>query len=99
MKEQVIAEVTVVPLGTETPEVGEYVARCVSILKTAKGVDFQVTAMGTIIQGPLTRVLELLAEMHEVPFTMGAARVVTTLKIDDRRDRVATIDSKVKAVI
>lgn len=99
MKEQVIAEVTVVPLGTETPEVGKYVAGCISILKTAQDVSFQVTAMGTIIQGPLTRVLELLVEMHEVPFTMGAARVVTTLKIDDRRDREATIDSKVKAVI
>lgn len=99
MKEQVIAEVTVVPLGTETPEVGPYVARCISVLKAARDIHFEVTAMGTIIQGPLARVLELLTEMHEVPFTMGAARVVSTIKIDDRRDRLATIDSKVKAVI
>ena len=54
--------------------------------------------MGTIIQGSLERVLELAQQMHEVPFTMGADRVVTTLSIDDRRDKVITIESKVKAV-
>ncbi|MDD5038322.1 MAG: thiamine-binding protein [Dehalococcoidales bacterium] len=36
--------------------------------------------------------------MHEVPFTMGAKRVVTAINIDDRRDKSATISSKVKAV-
>ena len=36
--------------------------------------------------------------MHEVPFAMGAKRVITTIKIDDRRDKSMTIDSKVKAV-
>jgi uncharacterized protein YqgV (UPF0045/DUF77 family) len=37
--------------------------------------------------------------MHEVPFKAGAARVVTTIKIDDRRDRDATMDRKVKSVM
>jgi uncharacterized protein (TIGR00106 family) len=54
--------------------------------------------MGTIIQGPLGRVLELVQQMHEIPFNMGAKRVSTTISIDDRRDKLATIESKVKAV-
>ena len=98
MKEQVIAEITVVPLGTETPQVSQYVAQCINILKQARDISFQVTAMGTILQGPLKRVAELVVEMHEVPFAMGARRVVTTLKIDDRRDKLITMDSKVRAV-
>jgi uncharacterized protein (TIGR00106 family) len=98
MRNQVIAEVTVVPLGTKTPQVSPYVAHCIDVLRKAQGISFQITPMGTIIQGPMARVLELVAEMHEVPFTEGAGRVVTTLKIDDRRDKLITMDSKVRAV-
>jgi len=55
--------------------------------------------MGTIIQGPLEQVLELAQKIHEVPFAMGAKRVATTIYIDDRRDRLATMEDKVKAVL
>ena len=54
--------------------------------------------MGTIIEGPLEQVLELAQRMHEVPFALGSKRVLTTIKIDDRRDKLATIESKVTAV-
>jgi uncharacterized protein YqgV (UPF0045/DUF77 family) len=36
--------------------------------------------------------------MHEVPFKKGAPRVLTTLKIDDRRDKKATLEAKKRAV-
>jgi uncharacterized protein (TIGR00106 family) len=68
------------------------------LLKEAKDITYQTTAMGTIIQGSLARVLEVVQQMHEIPFTMGAKRVSTTINIDDRRDKLATIESKVKAV-
>ncbi len=98
MKEPVIAEIHIIPIGTATTSLSRYVAACLNTVKQAQGISYQLTAMGTIIQGPLERVLELAQEMHEVPFTMGAKRVVTTINIDDRRDKAATIDSKVKAV-
>jgi uncharacterized protein YqgV (UPF0045/DUF77 family) len=37
-------------------------------------------------------------KMHEVPFKKGAPRVLTTLRIDDRRDKKGTIEGKKKAV-
>ena len=40
----------------------------------------------------------LVQQMHQVPFDMGAQRVVTTIKIDDRRDKPVTIDGKLNAV-
>ncbi len=98
MKETVIAEIHVVPLGTATTSLSHYVAACLDVVKQAQDVSYQLTAMGTIIQGPLERILELAQKMHEVPFAMGAKRVATTINIDDRRDKSATIDSKVKAV-
>jgi uncharacterized protein YqgV (UPF0045/DUF77 family) len=36
--------------------------------------------------------------MHETPFKKGASRVVTTLKIDDRRDKRGTLSGKKEAV-
>ena len=98
MKEQVIAEIVVVPIGTESTEVSKYVARCLDVVKEAKGVTYVLTAMSTIVQGPLSRVLEVYERMHEVPFGMGGKRVLSTLKIDDRRDKLATIEGKVKSV-
>jgi len=98
MKEQVIAEIHIVPLGTATTSLSRYIAACINTVKQAQDISYQLTAMGTIIQGPLERVLELAQKMHEVPFAMGVKRVVTTINIDDRRDKSITIDSKVKAV-
>ena len=98
MKQQVIAEIKIIPLGTATSSLSHYIAACLDTVKKTQGISYQLTAMGTIIQGPLELVLGLAQKMHEVPFAMGAKRVVTTISIDDRRDKSATIDSKVKAV-
>ncbi len=99
MPQQVIAEISVTPLGTASAGLSQYVAACVDILKQAPEVSYQLTAMGTIIQGPLERVLELAGKMHQAPFAQGAQRVVTTIKIDDRRDKPLTIEGKVQAVV
>ena len=99
MPQQVIAEISVIPLGTASASLSHYVAACVDILKQAPEVSYQLTAMGTIIQGPLERVLELAGKMHQAPFAQGAQRVVTTIKIDDRRDKPITIEGKVQAVV
>lgn len=99
MLKEVIAEIAVVPLGTASPGLSQYVATCVNTVKHAPDISYQLTAMGTIIQGPLERVLELAQQMHEAPFAQGAKRVLTTIKIDDRRDKPITIESKVKSVI
>ena len=98
MSNSIIAELHIIPLGTATTSLSRYIAACLDIVKQAQDISYQLTAMGTIIQGPLERVLELAQKMHEVPFTLGAKRVVTIINIDDRRDKSATIESKVKAV-
>jgi len=95
----VIAEVSVVPLGTETPSVGDYVAAAIKAVKKQKKVKYQITAMGTILEGELNDVLDVVTKMHESTFSAGAKRVVTRLTIDDRRDKNLTIDGKVKSVL
>jgi uncharacterized protein (TIGR00106 family) len=88
---------SITPLGTGTPSVSRYVAGVERILR-ASGLTHQLTAMGTIVEGDLDAILRVVREMHEHPFTQGAVRVSTFLKIDDRRDREHTIAGKLRSV-
>ena len=94
----VIAELTVVPLGTESTSLSSYVAGCHQILKNQDKVKYRLTPMGTILEGKLDDVFEVTKKMHEVPFDNGALRVTTNLKIDDRRDKKASMDKKISSV-
>lgn len=89
--------VTIAPLGTATPSLSSYVAGVQKVLQ-ASGLKHQMTAMGTIIEGDLDRILEVVREMHEHPFGEGAVRVSTLIKIDDRRDKEHTIEGKMRSV-
>ncbi len=93
-----IAEISVVPVGTKTPSLSKYVAQVLQVLQTQKEVSYELTAMGTILEGDLDKIMNLIQKMHESAFGSGVARVVTTVKIDDRRDKVSTRDSKVQSV-
>jgi len=93
-----VVEISVVPIGTASTGLSEYVAGCLEVLQQDEGVAWQLTPMGTILEGELDQVLEAARRMHEQPFTAGAQRVVTTIRIDDRRDRVLTMNGKVEAV-
>jgi uncharacterized protein (TIGR00106 family) len=89
-----IAEISVVPLGTKTPSVSQYVARAVKVLEKQKDIGYEITAMGTIIEGDLDRILTVVRKMHEETFGEGVSRVVTTIKIDDRRDKTQSMKGK-----
>jgi len=93
-----IAEVSVVPLGTKTASVSQYVARAVKVLEQEKGIRYELTAMGTIIEGDLGRILAVVKTMHEATFAEGVARVLTTVKIDDRRDKAQSVKEKVASL-
>jgi uncharacterized protein (TIGR00106 family) len=93
-----IAEVSVVPLGTKTPSVSQYVARAVKVLEREKDLKYEMTAMGTIIEGDLDRILAAARKMHEGVFAEGVSRVLTTIRIDDRRDKPQGIREKVDSV-
>ena len=93
-----IAEISIVPLGTKTPSVSQYVARAIKVLEKEKDIEYEITAMGTIIQGDLDRILAVVRKMHEGTFGDGVARVLTTVKIDDRRDKAQTMGQKVNSL-
>jgi len=93
-----IAEISVVPLGTKTPSVSRYVARAVKVVEQEKDIKYKITAMGTIVEGDLDRILAVVRKMHEETFGSGVTRVVTTVKIDDRRDKAQSMKGKVDSL-
>jgi len=93
-----IAEVSIIPLGTKTPSVSQYVARSVKVLEHEKGIKCETTAMGTIMEGDLGRILAVVKKMHEGTFGEGVARVLTTIKIDDRRDKAQDMKAKLDSL-
>ena len=93
----VVAELVVSPLGTRSPSISAYVAD-VERLLGAFALKRLLTPMGTILEGELDEVLRAVRAVHEAPFSRGALRVSTSLRIDERRDKTLSMEGKVRAV-
>ncbi|MGA9290345.1 MAG: MTH1187 family thiamine-binding protein [Anaerobacillus sp.] len=94
-----IVDVTVIPIGTETPSVSKYVAEVQEILESyTDRVTYRLTPMSTLIEGELSDLLEVVQAIHEAPFQAGIERVATNIRIDDRRDKKVKMDDKLDAV-
>lgn len=92
-----VAEISVVPVGTGSASISTFVVRAVEIVK-ASGLKYELSSMGTNVEGEVGAILSVVGKVHEACFSQGAQRVLTTLKIDDRKDKRLTIDGKKSAV-
>lgn len=93
-----IMEISVIPIGTQGPSVSQFVAECAAILHQ-QGVRYEITSMGTEVEGTVEELLRLAEQLHRAPFNKGVQRVVTTIRIDERRDKKLSIAGKKKAVL
>jgi len=94
----VIVEFSVVPMGIDHG-FSRYVAKVVKLLEE-KGVKYQLTPMGTVIETErLGEALKIIEEAHEIMFREGFNRVYTVVKIDDRRDVNRGMEDKVNSVM
>jgi uncharacterized protein (TIGR00106 family) len=92
------AELTVIGLGRGDPSAGEYIAEIQRRLGAQDKVRYELHAMGTDLEGSTEDILEVVAELHRVPFEMGLPRVYTVLKLDERRDKEQSLADKVRSV-
>lgn len=92
-----IASLSVYPLGEGT-SLGRFVKKGVSVIAES-GYTFEVGGMSTTIEVPdLDALFALVKKVHAAHVAEGAGRVVIELKVDDRRDKAATIVSKKRSV-
>jgi len=90
-----LVEFTVIPLG-KGESVSEYVAECMRIVK-ASGLSYQLTPMATILEGERDEVMNVIMECHQRVLDMSK-RVITEIKIDDRKDRKNAMTQKIRSV-
>ena len=91
----VLLEFSMTPLGKGT-SVSPYVARSLEIVE-ASGLDYRLHSMGTIVEGELASVLDVLAKCFEA-MAVDCERVTCAAKFDYRPGYSGRLDAKVKSV-
>lgn len=90
-----LLEFSMTPLG-QGDSVSSYVARSVQIIDES-GYDYELHAMGTIIEGDLEGLLEVMKKCFEA-MSEHCDRVTCTAKFDYRRGHQGRIRGKVASV-
>jgi uncharacterized protein (TIGR00106 family) len=92
-----VVEISIVPIGVESTSLSSYVAGALKVLEKSP-LQHELTAMGTIISGDLDEILKTIRLMQESFFSAGVMRVITQIRIDDRRDKKASPEQKIRSV-
>lgn len=77
-------EIAVYPLGTADAGVSREVSRVFEVLDWS-GLPYEMTVMGTVVEGDPERLFALAREVHTVMFFESVKRVVTVIRIDERK--------------
>jgi uncharacterized protein (TIGR00106 family) len=92
-----IVAVSIAPVGEGT-SVSRYVAAALEVVREQDRVRHRLDPMFTTLEGELPDIFALIQRMQEAVFALGARRVSTVIKIDERRDRSVRMEDKVRAV-
>ncbi len=92
-----LMEVSIVPIGAEV-SLSQYVAKAIQAIEGEPEIDYELTSMGTNVVGELDRLLGIARKMHQAVMDSGVQRVLTTIRIDDRKDKPISLSSKLEAV-
>jgi uncharacterized protein (TIGR00106 family) len=93
----IISQLSIAPIGEGT-SLSKHVKNVINILKKNK-LKFETNDMATVIETEdLKTLFKAIEEAHKAVLLSGAKRVITELKIDDRKDKKVFIGTKVKSI-
>ncbi|HLE64802.1 MAG TPA: MTH1187 family thiamine-binding protein [Candidatus Bathyarchaeia archaeon] len=93
-----IAEFSIHPIGEGT-SVGRYVKAAIDSISQIRGLKYQVTPMATVLEAQdLKTILKAVEQGHRAVRSLGAKRISSTLRIDERLDKARTMSDKVRKV-
>lgn len=90
-----LANFSVIPLG-RGESVSKYVAKVIDIVDRS-GLSYQLTSMGTLVEGGWDEVMEVIRKCHNTTRKL-VPRVYTVITIDDRKGARGRLTGKVKSV-
>lgn len=91
-----IVEISFVPIGVGT-SLSRYIARVIRNIEKS-GLKYQLTPMGTIVEGEWNEISKLIDYSHNLIFEMGIERIITNIKIDYRLDKKSSMQDKIDSV-
>lgn len=92
------AELTIIPVGTSKTSISSYIAAALAALDKT-GINYEISGMGTLLESDdPEKLFDAVKLAHEAVFALGADRVATSLKIDDRRDKEKSLKEKIVSV-
>lgn len=91
-----IVEISFVPIGVGT-SLSRYVAEIIKNIKKS-GLKYQLTPMGTVLEGEWEEISELIESSHNLIFEMGIERIITNIRIDYRIDKKSSMQGKIDSV-
>jgi uncharacterized protein (TIGR00106 family) len=93
-----IAEFSIHPIGTGT-SVSRYVKQAVEAISKIDGLDYEVTPMATVLEAEdLHTILKAVEASHAALRSMGAKRISSILRIDERLDKARQMKDKTESV-
>ena len=93
----ILSQLSIAPIGKGT-SLSKYVKIAIDTIKK-NNVNFKTNDMATVIEThDLKTLFKVVEDAHNAVLKSGAKRIITELKIDDRRDKDVKIGSKIKAV-
>jgi uncharacterized protein (TIGR00106 family) len=97
LKRFVVAELSVVPVGTGKTGLSDYIAAALREVKRA-GVKYQLCPACTVFESDLDTALKIAKAAHQAVIDSGAKRVITSLRMDERLDIQRTMEERVRRV-
>ena len=91
----VLAIFSISPLD-KGESVSKYVAGSLDLIDKS-GLSYQLTPMGTIVEGELDEVLDLIRVCHK-KMREHSNRVIATIKIDDRAGTNGRLKGKIQSI-
>ncbi|MGE3806175.1 MAG: MTH1187 family thiamine-binding protein [Gemmataceae bacterium] len=91
----VLLEFSMAPMG-KGESVAPYVARCLAIIEKS-GLDYELHAMGTILEGEWDEVFDVVRKCHEA-LAVDCERISVTMKVDSRKGAKGRLAAKVESV-
>lgn len=93
--EKMLAEFSVVPLDKGV-SLSDYVSKIVNMVDES-GLDYKLTPMGTIVEGDVDEVMDLIKRCHK-KMKEHSDRVETKIIIDDRKGAKNRLTGKIESV-
>lgn len=90
--------ISVAPSGVQGTSLSDFVTKAIKVAHEDSRVKVELGPMFTTLEGEMEDVFDVAQKMHQAMVDAGAPRISTVIKIDDRRDKAHSMQSKLESV-